>query len=62
VVKNLCPASAGIGVFMMINEKLFPTVLIILDLCASLGYISGGDWRKCVYWLAAAVLTFCVTY
>lgn len=62
MVKYLCPAAAGIGVLMIINEKLFPTVLIILDICASLGYIPCGDWRKCVYWLAAAILTFCVTY
>ncbi len=43
-------------------EKLFPTLLIILDICAAVGYIPVGDWRKVVYWLAAAVLTTCVTY
>jgi hypothetical protein len=42
------------------KEKLFPTLLIILDICAAVGYF--GDWRKVIYWLAAAVLTFCVTY
>ena len=43
-------------------EKLFPTLLIVLDTCAALAYVPTGDWRKVVYWLAAAVLTTCVTY
>lgn len=43
-------------------EKLFPTMLIILDVCAAIGYIPPEDWRKVIYWLAAAVLTTCVTY
>jgi len=43
-------------------EKLFPTMLIMFDLCAALGYVPCGDWRKVVYWVAAAILTFCVTY
>lgn len=43
-------------------SKLFPTMLIILDVCAAAGYIGAGDWRKIVYWLSAATLTYCVTY
>jgi hypothetical protein len=43
-------------------EKLFPTMLMILDICAAVGYMPDGDWRKVIYWLAAAVLTACVTY
>lgn len=42
------------------SPKLFPTLLIILDVCAAIGYF--GDWRKMCYWGAAALLTFCVTY
>jgi hypothetical protein len=42
------------------SPKLFPTLLIVLDLCAAVGYL--GDWRKVTYWLAAAVLTTVVTY
>ena len=34
--------------------KLFPTVLIILDICASVPYAFHCDWKKTVYWLAAA--------
>ena len=44
------------------NEKIFPTILIILDVCAAAPYAFQGDWRKAVYWLAAAVLTTVVTY
>jgi hypothetical protein len=44
------------------NEKIFPTILIVLDVCASCGYIAIGDWRKVIYWLAAATLTTVVTY
>jgi hypothetical protein len=42
--------------------KIFPTILIILDVFAALAYVPVCDWRKVTYWLAAAVLTFVVTY
>ena len=44
------------------SAKLFPTILIALDVCASLGYLSNGDLRRFVYWTACAVLTATVTY
>lgn len=44
------------------NEKFFPTILIVLDVLASIFYVSNGDMRKTVYWLAAATLTAAVTY
>jgi len=43
-------------------EKIFPTILILLDIFAAVVYITQGSWRKMIYWLAAAVLTFVVTY
>ena len=43
-------------------HRLFPTILFMLDLCAAVGYVPVGDWRKVVYWLAAAVLTAVVTW
>lgn len=46
----------------VVNTKIFPTILIVLDVCASVAYLSKGDWRHMVYWLAAAVLTTVVTY
>lgn len=42
--------------------RLFPTILMILDLFAAAGYICARDWRHVIYWLAAAVLTATVTY
>jgi len=43
-------------------NKLFPTILIILDVVASVIYYTEYDWRKGTYWFAAAVLTFVITY
>ena len=47
---------------IIMNNKIFPTLLIFMDVCAAFGYIPAGDWRKIVYWLAAATLTYVVTY
>lgn len=44
------------------NEKIFPTALIALDVAAAAVYAFGGDVRRTVYWFAAAVLTASVTY
>ena len=43
-------------------EKLFPTVLMVLDVLAVVVYLCHGDVERCVYWLAAATLTATVTY
>lgn len=43
-------------------SKLFPTILIILDICAAIGYLPSGEWRKILYWLFAAGLTYTVTW
>ena len=42
--------------------KIFPTLLIALDLGAAVVYGISGDWRKVVYWIAAAVLNAAVTF
>ena len=47
---------------MSINPKVLPTVLIVIDVLAALAYIPVGDWRRVVYWLAAATLTAVVTW
>lgn len=44
------------------NEKIFPTVLIVLDIAAAAVYATKGDPRKTIYWFCAAILTFVVTY
>lgn len=41
---------------------LFPITLITLDLGAAFMYALNLDWRRSVYWIAAAVLTACVTF
>lgn len=46
----------------MTMTRLFPTVLIALDLGAALMYGVSGNWRLGVYWTAAAVLTTVITY
>jgi hypothetical protein len=39
------------------NPKVFPVILVILDVCAAVAYgVSGEPWR-CVYWLAAALIS-----
>ncbi|MDR2893021.1 MAG: hypothetical protein LBV80_08055 [Deltaproteobacteria bacterium] len=50
---------------MNFDPRLFPTVLIVLDVAAAAGYAySGGwgEWRMIGYWLAAALITFFVTF
>ncbi len=46
----------------MINPKVLPTVLIVIDILAAVYYVPTGDWRKVVYWLAAGVLSYVVTW
>jgi len=42
-------------------EKIFPLIMILLSVCAAILYAVAGDWRRTIYWLAAAVLTTTVT-
>lgn len=44
------------------TEYIFPVILIVLDLIAALVYLFHKDYKKCVYWLAAAVLNITVTF
>ena len=43
------------------DASIFPIILILLDLSAAIAYALQLDWRRAIYWLAAAVLTICVT-
>lgn len=43
------------------SGKIFPTVLILLQLCASAVHGFNGDVRMAVYWFAAAVVNMAVT-
>ena len=41
---------------------LFPSILILLNVCSAIIWACHGDIRKMVYWGAAAVLTIAVTF
>ena len=43
-------------------QRLFPTILIVLDLAACVVYGCNGDVRRAIYWASAAVLTGAVTF
>jgi len=49
-------------ILMNINEKIFPTILILLDVLSGVIYLCNYDVRKFIYWISAAVLTAAVTY
>lgn len=44
------------------KKYIFPLALIILDVAAAAVYAICGDWKKAVYWVAAAVLNVTVTF
>ncbi len=44
------------------NKYIFPITLILLDLGAAVMCALGGDIKKAIYWIAAAVLNICVTF
>lgn len=47
---------------MIKMQQILPLVLIVIDVCAAGVYMCHGDWRKVIYWLAAAILTAAVTF
>jgi len=46
----------------ILNPRLFPTILMALDLCAAGVWLGQGDFRKAIYWASAAILTATVTF
>jgi hypothetical protein len=46
----------------MKTHYIYPLMLIALDVGASVMYGFSGDWRKVIYWIAAAVLNAAVTF
>ena len=44
------------------RTMIFPSVLMTLDIRAGLVHAWDGNWRKAIYWLAAATLTATVTF
>lgn len=47
---------------MIYRAQIFPITLIALDVGAAAVYALDADWRRAIYWFAAAVLTSCVTF
>ncbi len=43
-------------------QYIFPILLIVLDVGAAIVYGATGDWKKVIYWVAAAVLNAAVTF
>lgn len=43
-------------------EKFFPTVLLVLQVLASIPYAVKGDAKMFVYWVSAGILTFALTW
>ena len=46
----------------MTATKIFPLLLILLDIGAALVYAWSHDWKHTIYWLSAATLTATVTF
>lgn len=42
--------------------KIFPVILMALDFGAAVVYACGCDWKRTIYWIAAATLTAIVTF
>lgn len=55
-------ASSEEGGLEVTRAQVLPTVLMFIDTCAGIVYLAHGDLKKFVYWIAAAVLTYTVTY
>ena len=53
---------AVVAVAAIPPEKIFPSLLIILDLAAAVVAFQCGDVRRSIYWTAAAILTASVTF
>lgn len=42
--------------------KVLPCLMIARSVGAAIGYALGEDWRRSLYWAAAAVITVSVTF
>jgi hypothetical protein len=46
----------------MTIEKILPTVLIVIDVCAAVVYLWQGDIRHFYYWICAGGITAAATF
>jgi hypothetical protein len=44
------------------NPKIFPIIMMVLNLMAAISYLVKGDIRHTIYWVAACVLTASITF
>lgn len=47
--------------FYEMTARILPVCIFILSAGAGVSYTFAGDWRRAMYWYAAAALTFAVT-
>jgi len=45
----------------MKSEYILPAITMLINLGSAIVYLLQGNFRMFVYWIAAVVLTFCVT-
>ena len=43
-------------------KYIFPIALIVIDLGAAVGCALEADFKMTAYWIAAAVINYCVTF
>ena len=46
----------------MKSTYIFPIVMIVMNVGAAVMCVAAKDYKKAVYWIAAAVLNACVTF
>lgn len=46
----------------MTAARALPSVMMLLSIGSAVVYALDGDWRRGLYWAAAALLTFAVTW
>lgn len=42
-------------------KLIFPLIIVGLMFAAAVPYLIAGDWRHCIYWIAAAIINLVVT-
>ncbi len=47
---------------IVFHPKFFPTLMIILSALAALNYLLAKDTKMTVYWIAATIINFSVTW
>ncbi len=62
VVYSPCPFGGRGEVIMNKIVYIFPCLMMALDIGAAIVYGINGDFKKVVYWIAAAVLNAAVTF